>query len=133
MTPKLMIFIKAMVQAKMNILVAGGTGNGKTTFVNLLLNEVAPNQRVIIIEDTKELATKLPNVVRLVSSTMADILEDQKMLTIQDLVRNTLRMRHDRIIIGEVRGAEAFDLLQAVNTGHQGSMCTIHANSPESA
>lgn len=128
LSPKWIKFIKVMVEAKMNIIVSGGTGNGKTTFLNLLLQEISPTERVITIEDTKELSFNLPNTVRLVARGSSAKLENP--LKIRDLLKNTLRMRPDRIIIGEVRGEEAFDLLQAMNTGHDGSMCTIHANNP---
>lgn len=114
-------FLKAMVSARMNIIISGGTGVGKTTFINLLLKELSPAERVVTIEDTIELSLKLPNVVRLEAS-------GQRNLSVSDLVKNTLRMRPDRIIIGEVRGGELFDLLQAMNTGHEGSMSSIHAN-----
>ena len=118
-------FFKAAVAAKVNIIVSGGTGSGKTTFLNLLLQEIPSDQRIITVEDTLELNFNLPNTVRLETSYNPNL-----KITIQDLVKNTLRMRPDRIIIGEVRGAEVFDLLQAMNTGHDGSMSTIHANSP---
>ena len=102
---------------------------GKTTLLNLMLQEIPQTERVITIEDTKELSFSIPNSVRLVAkgAGAANVTEPLK---IRDLLKNTLRMRPDRIIIGEVRGEEAFDLLQAMNTGHDGSMCTIHANSP---
>ena len=125
---KWITFFKSLVAAKMNIIVSGGTGNGKTTFLNLLLNEVSNFERVITIEDTKELNFEIPNSVRLISKGRSSQLEAP--LGTRELLKNTLRMRPDRIIIGEVRGAEAFDMLQAMNTGHEGSMCSIHANSP---
>lgn len=124
-------FLKTLVIAKKNIIVSGGTGSGKTTFLNLLLQEVPSIERVITIEDTRELQFKLPNSVRLLAKQSTT--ESLKSLSIRDLLKNTLRMRPDRIIIGEVRGEEAFDLLQAMNTGHDGSMCTIHANNPPEA
>ena len=114
-------FFKACISARMNIIVSGGTGVGKTTFLNLLLKELSPAERVVTIEDTIELSINLPNVVRLEAS-------GQRSLTMSDLVKNTLRMRPDRIIIGEVRSGELFDLLQAMNTGHDGSMSSVHAN-----
>lgn len=129
LTDKWVTFLKTLVMAKMNVIVAGGTGNGKTTFLNLLLQEISPTERVITIEDTKELSFNIPNSVRLVAKG-AGASNVAEPLKIRDLLKNTLRMRPDRIIIGEVRGEEAFDLLQAMNTGHDGSMCTIHANSP---
>jgi pilus assembly protein CpaF len=128
LSPKWVSFIKTLIQAKMNIVISGGTGNGKTTFLNLLLQEVNPTERVITIEDTKELSFNLPNTVRLVATKGSSRVEEP--LKIRDLLKNTLRMRPDRIIIGEIRGEEAFDLLQAMNTGHDGSMCTIHSNTP---
>ena len=128
LSEKWVSFLKTLVKAKMNIIVSGGTGSGKTTMLNLLLQEVGTTERVITIEDTKELSFDLPNIVRLVAQK--DISKVVKPLKIRDLLHNTLRMRPDRIIIGEVRGEEAFDLLQIMNTGHDGSMCTIHSNSP---
>ncbi len=128
LSPKWITFIKTLMEAKMNIIISGGTGNGKTTFLNLLLQEVSPAERVITIEDTRELSFNLPNSVRLVANKGNGKIETP--LKIRDLLKNTLRMRPDRIIIGEVRGEEAFDLLQAMNTGHDGSMCTIHSNTP---
>jgi len=114
-------FFKLLVRARVNIAVSGGTGTGKTTCLNLLLQEISPKERIITIEDTRELQFNLPNVVRLEARPGG--------LAIRDLVKNTLRMRPDRIIVGEVRGGEVFDLLQAMNTGHEGSMSTVHANS----
>lgn len=120
-------FLKTLVKARMNIVVSGGTGVGKTTFLNLLLQEIPPKERIITIEDTRELQFNLPNVVRLEARPPVG---EIKGLTIRDLLKNTLRMRPDRIIVGESRGGEVFDLLQAMNTGHEGSMTSIHANSP---
>lgn len=120
-------FLKLLVRARMNVVVSGGTGVGKTTFLNLLLQEMTPKERVITIEDTRELQFNLPNVVRLEARPAV---ADMKGLAIRDLLKNTLRMRPDRIIVGEVRGGEVFDLLQAMNTGHEGSMTSVHANSP---
>jgi pilus assembly protein CpaF len=122
-----MNFLKMLVKARMNIVVSGGTGVGKTTLLNLLLQEIAQKERVVTIEDTRELQFNLPNVVRCESRAASG---DYKGLTIRDLLKNTLRMRPDRIIVGEVRGGEVFDLLQAMNTGHEGSMTSAHANSP---
>ena len=127
LTPQWIEFFKAMMSARLNIVVSGGTGVGKTTFLNLLINEVSKAERIITIEDTIELSVNLPNVVRLESG--AKSLSSKSNLTTRDLVKNTLRMRPDRIIIGETRGAELFDLLQAMNTGHEGSMTSVHANS----
>ncbi|MDC1174799.1 ATPase, T2SS/T4P/T4SS family [Bacteriovoracaceae bacterium] len=119
--------LKAMVSSRMNVIVSGGTGVGKTTFMNLMLAELSQAERVITIEDTIELAINIPNVVRLEGSFAG---KNKNGIGARDLVRNTLRMRPDRIIIGEVRGGELFDLLQAMNTGHDGSMSSVHASSP---
>lgn len=120
-------FLKAAINARANIVVSGGTGVGKTTFLNLLINEIPKNERLITIEDTLELSVSLPNVVRLESG--AKSLLSKTSVSTRDLVKNTLRMRPDRIIIGETRGGELFDLLQAMNTGHEGSMTSVHSNS----
>jgi len=120
--------LKAMVSARLNVIVSGGTGVGKTTLLNLLLKEIAAQERVITIEDTLELQVELPNLVRLEARTFLN--NEGASLSIRDLVKNTLRMRPDRIIIGETRGGELFDLLQAMNTGHDGSMSSVHSNSP---
>jgi pilus assembly protein CpaF len=120
-------FLKLMVKARLNIVVSGGTGVGKTTFLNLLLNEVPYKDRIITIEDTRELQIGQSNIVRLEARPQVG---NRPGLTIRQLVKNTLRMRPDRIIVGEVRGEEVFDLLQAMNTGHEGSMTSVHANSP---
>lgn len=121
-------FLKALVHSRMNIIVSGGTGAGKTTFLNLMLNEVSQKERIVSIEDTIELAINHPNSVRLEARHSS--LASSQSLGVTDLVKNTLRMRPDRIILGEVRGGELFDLLQAMNTGHEGSMTSLHANSP---
>jgi pilus assembly protein CpaF len=120
-------FLKFLVRARVNIVIAGGTGVGKTTFLNLMLQEIPSKERVITIEDTRELQFNLSNVVRLEARPPV---ADMKGLTIRDLLKNTLRMRPDRIVVGECRGGEVFDLLQAMNTGHEGSMTSVHANSP---
>lgn len=119
--------LKAMIGSRSNIVVSGGTGVGKTTFLNLLISEIPKAERIITIEDTLELAVNLPNVVRLESGSK--ISSSSANLSTRDLVKNTLRMRPDRIIIGETRGGELFDLLQAMNTGHEGSMTSVHSNS----
>ena len=121
-------FFRILVAAKSNIIVSGGTGVGKTTFLNLLLQEISPTERVITLEDTRELNFKNPNTVRMFTANASSKVNNP--LDMRALVKNTLRMRPDRIVIGEVRGAEAFDLLQVMNTGHDGSMCTVHSNSP---
>jgi Flp pilus assembly CpaF family ATPase len=116
-------FLKWMVVAKKNIIVAGSTGSGKTTFLNALLAEIPADQRVLTIEDTAELQVKTPNYVSLEVA-------DSEGVTIRGLVRLALRFRPDRIVVGEVRGAEAYDLLDAMNTGHSGGACSLHADNP---
>lgn len=125
--PRWIDFFKYLVKARLNVLVSGGTGVGKTTLLNLLLQELPKGDRVITIEDTRELTFNSNNVVRLESKS--NYFEQTGGLSTRDLLRNTLRMRPDRIIVGEIRGGEAFDLLQAMNSGHDGSMSTLHANS----
>lgn len=125
LTDKWVRFFKAMVNSKANVLVSGGTNMGKTTFLNLLVNEVSLKERMVIIEDTKEIKCDHPNKASLLMSRNNRI---QTPLSMRHLVKNSLRMRPDRIVIGEVRGEEAFDMLQAMNTGHDGSMGTLHAN-----
>ncbi len=127
LTPHWVEFLRAVISARLNVVVSGGTGVGKTTFLNLMINEIAKHERVIAIEDTLELTINMPNVVRLESGAKA--LQSKSFLSTRDLVKNTLRMRPDRIIIGETRGGELFDLLQAMNTGHDGSMTSVHASS----
>ncbi|HYO07669.1 MAG TPA: CpaF family protein [Tepidisphaeraceae bacterium] len=126
-----MEFLAACVRARCNILISGGTGSGKTTLLNCLSRSIPTTERVITIEDAAELRLQQPHVVRL--ETRAPELDGSGAVTQRDLVRNSLRMRPDRIIIGECRGAEALDMLQAMNTGHDGSMTTIHANSARDA
>lgn len=121
-------FLRCCVKNKINILVSGGTSSGKTTFLNILSNFISKNERVIVIEETPELRLRVKNSVRL--EARQTNIEGKGEITIRDLVRNSLRMRPDRIIVGEIRGLEAVDVLQAMNTGHEGSMTTIHANSP---
>jgi len=120
-----------MVKIKLNILISGGTGSGKTTMLNALSNNIPANERVVTIEDSAELQLKMDNLVRL--ETRPPNIEGKGEVTQRDLVRNSLRMRPDRIVIGEVRGQEAFDMLQAMNTGHDGSLTTIHANTNRDA
>ncbi len=124
-------FLEACVHAKLNIIVVGGTGSGKTTLLNVLSSFCGEDERIITIEDAAELQLKQSHVVSL--ETRNEGYEGTGMVTIRDLVINSLRMRPDRIIVGEVRGKEAFDMLQAMNTGHDGSMTTMHANGPEDA
>jgi len=122
---------RVSVRARLNILVSGGTGSGKTTFMNALSQKIDHGERLVTIEDAAELQLQQPHVVRLETRTMSA--EGTGQVTMRDLLVNTLRMRPDRIIVGEVRGGEASEMLQAMNTGHPGSMCTLHANSPRDA
>ena len=124
-------FLAAAVKAKLNVLVSGGTGTGKTTLLNVLSSYIPGSERIITIEDAAELQLQQRHVVRL--ETRPPNVEGKGAVVQRDLVRNSLRMRPDRIIVGEVRGAEVLDMLQAMNTGHEGSMTTIHANSPRDA
>lgn len=124
-------FLRACVRARLNIIISGGTGSGKTTLLNVLSGFIPENERIVTIEDAAELQLQQEHVVRL-ESRPPD-LNGRGAVTIRDLVRNALRMRPDRIVVGECRGGEALDMLQAMNTGHDGSMTTIHANSPRDA
>jgi len=123
--------LEASVRARRSILISGGTGSGKTTLLNALSGYIGREERVVTIEDAAELALRQPHVVRL--ETRPASVEGRGEVAIRDLLRNALRMRPDRIVIGEVRGAEALDLLTALNTGHDGALSTVHANSPEDA
>ena len=131
LTPDLANLLAGMVRAKMNILISGGTGTGKTTLLNVLSSSIPPNERIVTIEDAAELQLQQPHVVRL--ETRPPNIEGKGEVNQRALVRNSLRMRPDRIIMGEIRGAEVLDMLQAMNTGHEGSMSTVHANSPRDA
>lgn len=131
MTPACAEMIKIVGTCRANVLVSGGTGSGKTTMLNSLTRYMSPGERVVTCEDACELQLQQPHVVRL--ETRPPNLEGVGEVTMRDLVKNCLRMRPDRIIVGEVRGPEAFDLLQAMNTGHDGSMGTVHANNPREA
>jgi pilus assembly protein CpaF len=124
-------FLATAVQLRTNILVSGGTGAGKSTLLGALLESARPTERIITIEDTAELILDQEHVVRM--ETRPSNVEGRGVITQRDLVVNSLRMRPDRIIVGEVRGPEALDMLQAMNTGHDGGMSTIHANSPRDA
>lgn len=131
MSPKMATVLKISAASRLNILISGGTGSGKTTMLNALSRMIDVGERVVTIEDTAELQMQQPHVVRL--ETRPPNLEGKGEISMRDLVKNALRMRPDRIILGEVRGPEAFDVLQAMNTGHDGSMCTLHANNPREA
>ncbi|MFH1584341.1 MAG: CpaF family protein [Actinomycetota bacterium] len=122
-------FLKSVIVGRCNIIISGGTGSGKTTFLNALSTVIPSDERLVTIEDAAELKLAQPHVISLESRPPN--IEGKGEITIRDLVRNALRMRPDRIIIGEVRGKEALDMLQAMNTGHDGSLTTVHANSPE--
>jgi len=128
LTPNIAIFIKACVEARLNIVVSGGTGSGKTTTLNVLSSFIPEDERIVTIEDAAELQLGQEHVVRL--ETRPANIEGKGAITIRDLVKNSLRMRPDRIVVGEVRGGEALDMLQAMNTGHDGSLTTGHANTP---
>jgi len=128
LTEEFVRLLEGCVKAKLNILISGGTGAGKTTLLNVLSGFIPANERIVTVEDSAELQLQQPHVVRL--ETRPASIEGTGMVTPRDLVRNSLRMRPDRIVVGEVRGAEAFDMLQAMNTGHEGSLSTVHANSP---
>ena len=130
-TPAQRCLLEEAVTNRRSILVSGGTGSGKTTLLNALSSFIAPGERVVTIEDAAELRLQQPHVVRLESRPVG--VEGRGEVTIRDLLRNALRMRPDRIVIGEVRGVEALDLLTALNTGHDGALSTVHANSPADA
>jgi pilus assembly protein CpaF len=131
LTPQIGELLKGIVKSRLNVLISGGTGSGKTTVLNVLSRFIPSTERVVTIEDSAELQLKQDHVVRL--ETRPPNIEGKGEVTQRDLVINSLRMRPDRIIVGEVRGKEAFDMLQAMNTGHDGSLTTIHANSPRDA
>jgi pilus assembly protein CpaF len=129
--PEIVDFLRACIKTRLNIIVSGGTGSGKTTFLNVVSSFIPGNERVVTIEDPCELQMRQRHVIRL--ETRPANVEGKGMVAQRDLVRNALRMRPDRIIVGEVRAGEAFDMLQAMNTGHDGSLTTAHANSPRDA
>jgi pilus assembly protein CpaF len=131
LTPPMAQVLQSLAQAKINILISGGTGSGKTTLLNVLSGFIPASERIVTIEDAAELQLRQPHVVRL--ETRPPNIEGKGEVTQRALVRNALRMRPDRIILGEVRGAEAMDMLQAMNTGHEGSLATIHSNTPRDA
>ncbi|MFX1716235.1 CpaF family protein [Paraburkholderia sp. A1RO-5L] len=130
-TPPMLQVLEAMSAAKMNVLISGGTGSGKTTLLNVLSGFIPADERIVTIEDAAELQLRQMHVLRL--ETRPPNIEGRGEITQRSLVRNALRMRPDRIILGEVRGAEALDMLQAMNTGHEGSLATVHANTPRDA
>jgi pilus assembly protein CpaF len=131
LTPEMVAILRAMVRARLNMLISGGTGSGKTTLLNCLSSFIPDVERIVTVEDSAELQLQQPHVCRL--ETRPPNIEGRGEVTQRDLVRNCLRMRPDRIIVGEVRGAESLDMLQAMNTGHDGSISTVHANSPRDA
>ena len=131
LTNDMALFLESCVKAKLNILISGGTGTGKTTLLNILSSFIDDEERIITIEDAAELRLNQSHVISL--ETRTTNYEGEGEVTVRDLVRNSLRMRPDRIIVGEVRGKEAFDMMQAMNTGHEGSITTMHANTPTDA
>ena len=131
LNPALVGLLRAIVMARLNVMISGGTGSGKTTLLNAMSAFIPERERIVTIEDSAELQLQQPHVVRL--ETRQVNVEGRGQITQRDLVRNSLRMRPDRIVVGEVRGAEALDMLQAMNTGHDGSLTTIHANSSRDA
>jgi len=131
LTQASMVFLEAAVQGRMNIVISGGTGSGKTTTLNVVSNFIPDDERIVTIEDSAELQLAKPHVIRMESRPIN--IEGQGLITIRDLVRNSLRMRPDRIVVGEVRDGAALDMLQAMNTGHDGSLTTVHANSTTDA
>jgi pilus assembly protein CpaF len=131
LTTETIEFLERCVQAKLNILISGGTGTGKTTLLNVLSEAIPDSDRIVTIEDSAELSLHQRHILRLESRPPN--IEGEGEVSIRDLVRNSLRMRPDRIVIGEVRGAEALDMLQSMNTGHEGSLSTVHANAPRDA
>ena len=130
-TPEMVMLLEGAIKARLNIIISGGTGSGKTTLLNTLSSFIPNTDRIVTIEDAAELQLQQDHVVRL--ETRPPNIEGKGAITATDLVRNALRMRPERIIIGECRGPEALDMLQAMNTGHEGSMTTIHANTPRDA
>ncbi len=131
MTPPIAEFLKACVMARLNIVVSGGTGSGKTTLLNVISSFIPEDERICTVEDAAEMQLAQPHVVRM--ETAPALPDGTGLVTIRDLVRNSLRMRPERVVVGEVRGGEALDMLQAMNTGHDGSLTTVHANSPRDA
>jgi pilus assembly protein CpaF len=130
-TPELFELIRGVIQGRLNVLISGGTGSGKTTMLNVMSSFIPEDERIVTIEDSAELLLKQDHVVRL--ETRPANLEGNGQISQRELVINSLRMRPDRIVVGEVRGGEALDMLQAMNTGHDGSLTTVHANTPRDA
>jgi pilus assembly protein CpaF len=131
LTDRMAMVLQGIVKARMNILISGGTGSGKTTTLNIMSGYIPPDERIVTIEDSAELQLQQPHVCRL--ETRPPNIEGKGQVTARDLVRNSLRMRPDRIVVGEVRSEEVLDMLQAMNTGHDGSLTTLHANSSRDA
>src|SRR5208282_5726250 len=131
LTAQIARLLEIASKARFNVVISGGTGSGKTTLMNAMSRLIDAGERVVTIEDAAELQLQQPHVVRM--ETRPPSLEGRGEITQRDLIKNALRMRPDRIIVGEVRGAEAFDMLQAMNTGHDGSMSTVHANTTRDA
>jgi len=131
LTGNMATFLRACVLARLNIIISGGTGSGKTTLLNALSGYIPENERIVTIEDSAELQLQQDHVLRL--ETKSASIDGHGGMTVRDLVRNSLRMRPDRIVVGECRGGEALDMLQAMNTGHDGSLTTVHANAPRDA
>jgi len=131
LTPEVARFLEGVVKARLNVIISGGTGTGKTTLLNVLSSFIPDTERIVTIEDSAEIQLQQEHVVRL--ETRPPNIEGQGEITLRELVRNSLRMRPDRIVVGEVRGGEALDMMQAMNAGHDGSMTTLHANSPRDA
>src|SRR4029077_14692292 len=130
-TPEMAMLLEGAIKARLNIIISGGTGSGKTTLLNTLSSFISDHDRIVTIEDAAELKLQQDHVVRL--ETRPPNIEGKGAITATDLVKNALRMRPERVIIGECRGAETLDMLQAMNTGHEGSMTTLHANTPRDA
>jgi pilus assembly protein CpaF len=131
LTPEIVELLRAIVSCRLNVLISGGTGSGKTTLLNVVSSFIPEDERIVTIEDSAELQLKQEHVVRL--ETRPSNIEGTGRIAQRDLVINSLRMRPDRIVVGEVRGAESLDMLQAMNTGHDGSLTTVHANTPRDA
>lgn len=132
-SPQLADFLRICGKVRLNIIISGGTGSGKTTLLNAVSQHIDHSERIVTIEDAAELQLQQPHVVRLETKPISSGANEREEVTMRDLVKNALRMRPDRILVGEVRGSEAFDMMQAMNTGHEGSLTTVHANHPRDA